>query len=169
MELYVHEQEAQISRPENELKHFEKIALNPGEEKTVSFHLTSRDFAYYSIASHDWQIKSGKFDIRVGSSSRDLPLQQTIEIQSTKEPKIVFTRNSLFKDFKNTKSGLAIYEQISQSFTGGKKAVTEEEKKVETFMQAMLGDMPIGKFVVMSGGKFTEESLQAVLKSANSN
>ncbi|PVX46411.1 beta-glucosidase [Flavobacterium sp. 103] len=170
VELYVHEQATETSRPENELKHFEKIALNPGEEKTVSFHLTSRDFAYYSTVAHDWVIKSGKFDIRVGASSRDLPLQQTIEIQSTKTAKIVFTRNSMFKEFKNAPNSEALYEQLTKSFTGGnKKAVTEEEKKAESFLQAMLGDMPISKFILLSGGKFTEENLQAILKSANGN
>jgi beta-glucosidase len=170
VQLYVHEQETQTARPENELKHFEKIALNPGEEKTVSFHLTSRDFAYYSTIAHDWAVKSGKFDIRVGSSSRDLPLQQTIEIQSTKTVKIVYTRNSLFKEFKNTPNSESIYDQLSKSFTGSnKKAVTEEEKKAESFLQAMLADMPISKFILLSGGKFTEENLQAVLKSANAN
>jgi beta-glucosidase len=168
VQLYVHEQETQISRPENELKHFEKIALHPGEEKTVSFHLTSRDFAYYSTVSHDWAVKSGKFDIRVGSSSRDLPLHQTLDIQSTKSPKIVFTRNSLFKDFKNAKNGSTVYEQLTQSFSGGnKKAVTDDEKKAEAFMQAMLADMPISKFILLSGGKFTEENLQALLNSVN--
>ncbi|CAN1547389.1 beta-D-glucoside glucohydrolase [Flavobacteriaceae bacterium] len=170
VQLYVHEQTTETSRPENELKHFEKVALNAGEEKTVSFHLTSRDFAYYSTIAHDWVIKSGKFDIRVGSSSRDLPLQQTIEIQSTKTAKIVFTRNSLFKEFKNTPNSAVIFEQLTKSFTGGnKKAVTEEEKKAESFLQAMLGDMPINKFMLLSGGKFTEENLQAILKSANNN
>jgi beta-glucosidase len=170
VELYVHEQATETSRPENELKHFEKIALNPGEEKTVSFHLTSRDFAYYSTIAHDWVIKSGKFDIRVGSSSRDLPLQQTIEIQSTKIAKIVFTSNSMFKEFKNAPNSAVIYEQLTKSFTGGnKKAVTEEEKKAESFLQAMLGDMPISKFILLSGGKFTEENLQAILQSANRN
>lgn len=170
VQLYVHEQDTQISRPENELKHFEKITLNAGEEKTVTFHLTSRDFAYYSTISHDWAVKSGKFDIRAGSSSRDLPLQQTINIQSTKTPKIVFTRNSLFKEFKNTTNSSDIYEELSQSFTAGnKKAVTDEEKKAEAFLQAMLADMPISKFILLSGGKFTEENLQAILNKANAN
>jgi beta-glucosidase len=170
VQLYVHEQATETSRPENELKHFEKIALNPGEEKTVSFHLTSRDFAYYSTVSHDWAIKSGKFDIRVGASSRDLLLQQTIDIQSTKTNKIVFTRNSLFKEFKNAPNSGAIYEQLTKGFTGdNKKAVTEDEKKAEAFLQAMLADMPINKFMLLSGGKFTEDNLQAILQSANAN
>lgn len=170
VELYVHEQETEVSRPENELKHFEKITLLPGEEKTVTFHLTSRDFAYFNSKSHDWAVKSGKFDIRVGGSSRDLPLQQTIDIQSTKTVKVVFTRESLFKEFKNAPNSAEIYAQIIQSFTGdNKKAETEDEKKAAKFLEAMLADMPINKFLLLSGGKLTEENLNAILKDANKN
>ena len=170
VQLYVHEQESEVSRPENELKHFEKVSLLPGEQKTVSFKLTSRDFAYYNSKSHDWTVKSGKFDIRVGSSSRNLPLQQTIDIQSTKNAKVVFTRESLFKEFKKAPNSEAIYAQIVQSFTGAtKKAETEDEKKAAKFLEAMLADMPINKFLLLSGGKFSEESLDAILKAVNQN
>ncbi|WP_269686624.1 glycoside hydrolase family 3 C-terminal domain-containing protein [Flavobacterium lacustre] len=170
VQLYVHEQESEVARPENELKHFEKVSLLPGEEKTVSFKLTSRDFAYYNTKSHDWVIKSGKFDVLVGSSSRNLPLKQTIDIQSTKPVKVVFTRESLFKEFKKAPNSVAIYAQIVQSFTGStKKAETEDEKKAAAFFEAMLADMPINKFMLLSGGKFTEESLEAILKAVNQN
>nr|WP_315166305.1 glycoside hydrolase family 3 C-terminal domain-containing protein [uncultured Flavobacterium sp.] len=170
VQLYVHEQETEIARPENELKHFEKVSLLPGEEKTVSFKLTSRDFAYYNAKSHDWVIKSGKFDVLVGSSSRNLPLKQTIDIQSTRPAKVVLTRESLFKEFKKAPNSEAIYAQIVQSFTGAtKKAETEDEKKAAAFLEAMLADMPINKFLLLSGGKFTEENLNAILKAVNQN
>ena len=170
VQLYIHEQESEVARPENELKHFEKVSLLPGEEKTVSFKLTSRDFAYYNTKSHDWVIKSGKFDVLVGSSSRNLPLKQTIDIQSTKIAKVVFTRESLFKEFKKAPNSEAIYAQIVQSFTGStKKAETEDEKKAAKFLEAMLADMPINKFLLLSGGKFSEESLDAILKAVNQN
>lgn len=64
--------------------------------------MTSRDFAYFNSKSHDWTVKSGKFDILVGSSSRDLPLIQTLTIESTNATKIVLTRESLFKEFKKS-------------------------------------------------------------------
>ncbi|MBP6182307.1 glycoside hydrolase family 3 C-terminal domain-containing protein [Flavobacterium sp.] len=170
VELYVHEQETEVSRPENELKHFEKVTLLPGEEKTVTFNLTSRDFAYFNSKSHDWAVKSGKFDIRVGGSSRDLPLQQTIDIQSTKTVKVVFTRESLFKEFKNVPNSTEIYAKIIQSFTGeNKKPETEDEKKAAKFLEAMLADMPLNKFLLLSGGKLTEENLDVILKDANKN
>ena len=107
-ELYVHEQNSDVARPENELKHFEKISLLPGEEKTVSFQLNSRDFAYYNTKIHDWTVRTGKFAIRVGGSSRDLPLQETISIENTKPTKVIYTRDSMEKEIKNTPKGEVI-------------------------------------------------------------
>ncbi|MGL2995019.1 beta-glucosidase [Flavobacterium sp. TSSA_36] len=170
VQLYVHEQETAVTRPENELKHFEKVALAPGEEKTIQFELSYRDFAYYNSNTHHWQVNSGKFDIRIGNSSRNLPLQQTVYIESTTKDIPVFTRNSLFKEFKNVKNSQAIYEVLSESFIDkSTKAVTEDQKKAEAFLYSMLGDMPVSKFVLLSGGKFTEEQLQAILNDANTN
>jgi beta-glucosidase len=62
--------------------------------------MISRDFAYFNSKAHDWAIKLGKFDILIGCSSRDLPLKQTLTIESTNTAKIVLTRESLFKEFK---------------------------------------------------------------------
>jgi beta-glucosidase len=83
VQLYLHEQCTKVVRPEKELKAFAKVALQPGEESTVSLHLANRDFAYYDVSIHDWAVNPGKFDLLVGGSSRDLPLKQTIELTAT--------------------------------------------------------------------------------------
>lgn len=173
VQLYVHEQETEVSRPENELKHFEKITLLSGEEKTVTFHLTSRDFAYFNSKIHDWSIKSGKFDIRVGGSSRNLPLQETIDIQSTKIAKVVLTTDSLFKEFKRFKNEpncSALYAKLVQTLKkDNKNSETEEGKKAILFFEDKLADIPVNKFILLSGGKLTEQDLQIFLKAVNSN
>jgi beta-glucosidase len=133
VQLYVHEQESEVARPENELKHFEKVTLQAGEEKTVSFQMTSRDFAYFNSKAHDWTVKSGKFDILVGSSSRDLPLKQTLTIESTNAAKIVLTRDSLFKEFKKSPKSQPIYEQLVQGFTGSTKNLKQKMRKSSFF------------------------------------
>jgi beta-glucosidase len=91
--------------------------------------MTSRDFAYFNSKTHDWTVKSGKFDILVGSSSRDLPLKQTIAIESTNAAKIVLTRESLFKEFKKSPKSQAIYEQLVQGFTGSTKNPKQKKRK----------------------------------------
>lgn len=47
IQLYVHDRQTSVNRPEKELKGFAKVSLEPGEEKTVSFTLDKRSFANY--------------------------------------------------------------------------------------------------------------------------
>jgi beta-glucosidase len=74
VQLYVHDGHASVERPEKELKAFAKVALAPGETKTVSMDLKARSFAFYSPEKHAWLVEPGEFGILVGSSSRDIRL-----------------------------------------------------------------------------------------------
>ncbi len=72
VQLYLADLECSLARPDQELKAFEKVALDPGETKTVRFGLTRRDFSFYDPAREDWVAEPGEFEVRVGSSSRDI-------------------------------------------------------------------------------------------------
>ena len=57
--------------------------MSPGEEKTLTFRLSKRDFAYYDTALRAWAVHSGKFDILAGGSSHNLPLKATVAVEAT--------------------------------------------------------------------------------------
>ena len=82
-ELYIHQEHPSLSRPLKELKGFKKITLKPGEKKTVSIPLDQRAFAYYDPAKAGWVSEAGDFKILVGSSSRDLRLQDRFHLSQT--------------------------------------------------------------------------------------
>ncbi len=84
VQLYVAHQESIIVRPNQELKGFEKVYLKPGESRSVSFVLSRRDFAYYNTEIADWHVESGKYEIRLGSSSRDIRLLASVHVESTR-------------------------------------------------------------------------------------
>jgi beta-glucosidase len=70
-QLYVRDMVASISRPVNELKGFQKLALAPGESKEVSFTITTDALKFYNYdLKYDWE--GGEFMISVGGNSRDL-------------------------------------------------------------------------------------------------
>lgn len=81
VQLYISPLDNVIDRPIKELRKFDKISLNPGESKTVSFELTQKDFVYYNTCLHDWHIESGCYDILVGASSQDIRLKDTMCIK----------------------------------------------------------------------------------------
>ena len=78
-QLYIHAATNGMFRPEQELKGFAKVSLKPGEEKQVEIPVNDRSFAVWSILENNWVIEGGKYELRVGASSRDIRL--TAEIQ----------------------------------------------------------------------------------------
>jgi beta-glucosidase len=79
-QVYVSDTHAQVPRPAEELKGFEKVSLQPGQTRHVSIELDSRAFAYYDTTEKKWHIAPGAFAIQVGDSSESLDLKGSLEI-----------------------------------------------------------------------------------------
>ncbi len=71
VQIYVHQLVSSVTRPIKELKAFERITLNPGESKTVTFVLTSEAFRMWN-ASMQRVVEPGAFEIMAGPNSVDL-------------------------------------------------------------------------------------------------
>lgn len=84
VQLYVRDVESTVFMPEKELKGFEKIFLEVGETKTVSFELNKRAFAFYNTAVKDWTVEAGDFEILIGASSRDIRQKAVLSVETEK-------------------------------------------------------------------------------------
>ncbi|PJJ47726.1 glycoside hydrolase family 3 C-terminal domain-containing protein [Hymenobacter chitinivorans] len=80
VQVYVHDDQAAVKRPEKELKGFDKVFLKPGESKTVTVNLDTNAFQYYDESKKQWVLEPGKFDVLVGSSSRDIRLTGNVTL-----------------------------------------------------------------------------------------
>lgn len=83
VQLYVGDPVSTVVRPIKELKKFQKVFLKAGEEKKVRFELSPSDFAYYNVSLHRWTVENGRYDIYIGSSSRDIRLTKSIMYNET--------------------------------------------------------------------------------------
>lgn len=81
-QVYISKENSNIYRAKKELKGFEKIELESGEEKEIVVHLNKELFNYYDVKSKKWSIESGKYKILVGKSSKDIVLESEIDIES---------------------------------------------------------------------------------------
>lgn len=68
VQLYLNDPVASISRPVKELKGFQKVMLQPGESKQLSFTLDKNDLGFWDQSMH-WTIEPGKFNLMVGVDS----------------------------------------------------------------------------------------------------
>ena len=68
-QLYTHQRSGSASRPVRELKGFERIALAPGEKKTVRFALGKAELTYWSSAVKGWVLEPATFDVWAGGDS----------------------------------------------------------------------------------------------------
>jgi beta-glucosidase len=80
-QLYVGQTDASVERPVRELKGFQKVDLRPGEARIVEFALSERDLSYFDVESGSWRFEPGRFGVFVGSSSRNLPLTETVVLE----------------------------------------------------------------------------------------
>ncbi len=69
VQLYIHQKWGRDSRPMRELKGFERLYLQSGETKTVTFQLGPNELRYWSTAANGWVQEAADFDIWVGADS----------------------------------------------------------------------------------------------------
>jgi beta-glucosidase len=70
--------QSSIPSPTQVLRGFDKIMLQAGESGSVQFPLTRRDMSYWDVNAQEWLIGAGPIDVRVGFSSRDIVLTDSI-------------------------------------------------------------------------------------------
>jgi len=79
IQLYVHDRQATITRPVQELAGFRRIHLKPGQACMVSFFLKISQLAFYNV-DMEFVVEPGSIDVMVGSSSEDIRLRGEFEI-----------------------------------------------------------------------------------------
>ena len=82
--MYISKPNSKIFRAEKELKAFEKVHINPNEEKTITITLNNEAFEYYDTNLKKWNIEDGTYTILVGKSSAEIALSTTINIKGDK-------------------------------------------------------------------------------------
>lgn len=79
VQLYLRDRVGSVVRPMKELKGFEKIKLNAGESKTVTFVIDNEKLSFYN-QKLEFDSEPGEFDIMIGSSAEDIRLKSEFEL-----------------------------------------------------------------------------------------
>jgi beta-glucosidase len=68
-QIYIHQRYGSASRPVRQLKGFERIALQPGETKTLKFPLGKDEIKYWNPQTKQWIVEPSEFDVWAGEDS----------------------------------------------------------------------------------------------------
>lgn len=79
VQVYTHQLVSGITRPLKELKAFQRVTLEPGQTRTVTFTIPVNLLAFVD-AAHQLIVAPGTVDVMVGTSSADLPLRGSLTI-----------------------------------------------------------------------------------------
>lgn len=71
VQLYLHDEQSSVTRPTLELKRFQRVTLQPGESRTLTFTLLPDDFALWNVDMVR-VVEPGQFTLMAGASSVDL-------------------------------------------------------------------------------------------------
>ena len=165
VQLYVAAPQNDVIRPVRELKGFEKVALAPGETKTVEFTLDQRAFAYWNKQIGDWFVQSGSYDILICRDADDVVLSAPVAVTGTKTLPRKYDENTIIMDLDE--KALAALQGSMQSVMGlfGADAVSEDSAMNPEMGLAMLRYMPLRSF--LSFAPMTQKQLDEIVEAVN--
>ncbi len=159
-ELYLHQRIADVTQPVMQLKDFARIALKPGEKKTVDFTITPEMLSILNIDMHR-VVEPGVFELMVGPSSdktTTVRLTVTNGQGETGRPPLppppAGSESGLVSDFDQGKvaSNYGMWIPANDSMNGGKSS--SSLAIVEPGAEGTKGALQVTGEVV-AGGQFT--------------
>lgn len=143
-----------VMRPAMELRDFEKIYLEPGETKTLSFELNKRAFAYYNSDMGQWCVPTGDYTIAAGNSSANLTAKTTVHIEGENFVPTEITADTLIGDIIHEEKYMAVLRPYLKAF--GLDSGSSDEGAMgggtAEMIESMMRYMPIRNLIPFGGG-----------------
>ena len=75
--MYVRDKVSSVITYDSQLRGFERVSLQPGETRQVTFSLNPEDLQILD-RNMNWTVEPGEFEVMIGASSQDIRLKKTI-------------------------------------------------------------------------------------------
>jgi beta-glucosidase len=177
VQVYVHDHESGLVRPEKELKGFAKLELQPGETRSVSIKLDFRAFAYYHPEYKQWITEDGDFEILIAASATDIRESLAVTLESTLRLPCILDKESTIREWMADPRGRvvlgAFYSTIeaqSRKMFGGGDERYGTESAIGMDIMDMMNDMPLVSVLMFQQSALTmppEEMVEGLLMQAH--
>lgn len=80
VQLYIRYPESKVERPAIQLKGFSRVFIKAGETKNITMFLKASDLGYWDEKTGSFRTETGKIEILIGASSRDIRLKKSLDV-----------------------------------------------------------------------------------------
>ncbi len=194
VQAYISPLNGSVYKPEQELKGFAKLHLQPGESTEASITLEDA-FSHWSMSQAQWTAEPGTYEVRVGASSRDIRLTATVEVTSQDdcsvdghtapdgvndvhfelmlgrqlpppEPIRPFHLNSSLAEISTTWFGQRFKDKVAAGFMRSMGG-NSQDATLNKMFEEMANNMPIRALSLFSRGAVTPDQLEVTIALLN--
>jgi len=150
VQAYVATGAGPVRRPARELRAFTKVALEPGESRTVDFALGHRAFAYYDVELGRWVVAPGEYTVQIGHSAADIVAEAPITLAGEVVKRVLTLDSPVQEWFGHPVVGPLITRKITDSMSSEQTKQAEESSD----SMRMVASLPMKQFThfLTSGG-----------------
>ncbi|WP_436520501.1 glycoside hydrolase family 3 C-terminal domain-containing protein [Actinoplanes sp. HUAS TT8] len=116
VQLYTHQRTSRDVTAVKQLRGFQKIALKPGQSRTVTFRLTPRDLAHWDVTRQKWVTETSVYDVLLGSSSADIRQRASLSVHGETIPVRDLSRTTRAETFDDY-AGATLLDETKASGT----------------------------------------------------
>jgi len=164
VQLYVSDKTDAAFRPQKELKGFEKVFAPAGKSAEVKFTLDERSLSWYNVDLHDWYAASGKYEILIGASSRDIRLTESVEFKTSKKLIQEITEDTTAGDILRDERTAKILRDFTESHSDQEEGESSMEAISQEMRDEMFDGLPIRNLLMMGNNATQEEYEEMVEK-----
>lgn len=165
VQLYVSDKNGTACRPVKELKGFAKVALAPGETKTVSLPLTARDLSFWHEGLGDWYAPRGSYGVEIGHASDEIFLSATVNFATGKLLPLSIGPSTTMGELMGDPRTAPILQQLQASMQQPAGMEMPSDPASIEMMQAMMFGMPLKGLLAF--GIMTPEQMQGLIAALN--
>ncbi|TFV57015.1 beta-glucosidase [Geodermatophilus sp. DF01-2] len=156
VQVYVATTAGPVRRPARELRAFTKVALEPGEVRTVTLDLDRRAFAYYDVPDAGWVVAPGEYVVQVGQDAATVVAEAGLPLTGDVVVRELTLESTVAEWSAHPVVGPTLLEEIAADLPGDGAPDPDVLRMVES--------MPMGKVAGMLAGPALDATLQRLIQ-----
>jgi len=137
VQVYVATDAGPVRRPARELRAFTKVALEPGERRTVSLPLDRRAFAYWDTQYGRWVVAPGEYRIQIGENAASIVTEESVKITGDVIIPELSMDSTVKEWFGHPIAGPALMQGMTAGMTPEQQAQAEQQQDQLRMVESM--------------------------------